>query len=72
MATISVLDDEYPPPFGDGPLQPYGIGTGDELGFFGAARVPRQTVRAAATTNAQAIALANDLRAALIALGLVQ
>ena len=41
------------------------------IGFFGATPVERPSVRAAATTNAQTITLANDLRAALIALGLV-
>lgn len=44
----------------------------DSVGFLGAGPVPRQRVRAPAETAAEAITLANDTRAALIALGLVR
>lgn len=59
---------------GDAPATPP-IRTDEDpqvIGFFGATPTTKPSVRAAATTNAQAIALANDTRAALIALGLVQ
>lgn len=45
---------------------------GVRLGFYGATAVARQTVAADATDLASAIALINDLKAKLAALGLVQ
>lgn len=46
-------------------------GTGAAIGFLGATPVARQSVAGAATDSATAITLVNDLRAALIAFGLV-
>lgn len=41
------------------------------VGFYGHAPVARQTVSAAATDSATVIVLANSLRTALVALGIV-
>ena len=46
-------------------------GATSKIGFFGATPVVKPTVRAAATDAATTQTLANDIRTALIALGLV-